>query len=98
MGNSGWCMSKNKEVEYRAGEAYRSRSSELMSDKGNEKENAIIDALMNEMTLKIANKCSMDNTTPDKKAREVSNSVKNKITNKFSLLGTVIGILIKKKV
>lgn len=46
----------------------------MMSDKSVEDESARMDALMDEMALKVANKGPTDGTA-DKKSREVSNSV-----------------------
>lgn len=63
-------MSKNKEVEYWTGEPYRRQDPEFTSD-SMEKENARMDALMNEMTMKVRHKDSVDETA-DKKVFGVS--------------------------
>lgn len=60
MGNSGWCMSKHKEEEYWTGEQCRSRNCDIMSDIKEEEENARLDALMDEITLRLTSKSSAD--------------------------------------
>lgn len=57
MGNSGWCMSKNREVEYQTGEAYRSQNFEFTVDKKStdKSKDTKMEKIINKMSLKLTN-------------------------------------------
>lgn len=65
MGNSGWCLSKNVEVEYRHGEDHHSSNSRLKVEQQDVK-----------MSLKLANNDSIAQPLNDKKALKVSSPLK----------------------
>lgn len=56
MGNSSLCMSKSKEVECQANEVYQARISEFKIGKSDVRKDTKMDVLLNEMSLKMANK------------------------------------------
>lgn len=70
MGNSGWCLSKNTEVEYQTGEAFHSNNSEFTVDNkvADKAKDNNMEAILNEMALKLTNKDLPSLKTADKEA------------------------------
>lgn len=89
MGNSGWCMSK--EVEYHTGEAYRSRNSEFLFKKSEEKDCENQEKSEENMEKSNGNLKNLKNSSAkmpdaDNEAKQVSNRFKNRINEPFYLL------------
>lgn len=87
MGNSGGCLSKNTEVEYQTGEAFRSRNSEFTVDNkvADKAKDNKMEAILNEMALKLTKQDLASLKTADKEAEQaVSFWVKNSLITCFS--------------